>query len=738
MSERQKPSIKFVNLHHHSDIGSPFDALGHPEEHMRYCWENGLDAFCLTDHGNMNGFTYQLEAYEKLKKEGKYLRQVFGSELYFIDSVEEWKVEYERYKADKKEKKNDKDEEHSAISLEDEEDLRRYHKNKINRRGHLTTLVKNQTGLNNLFQLISLSYRGDNFYRYPRIDYENLKTYSEGLITTSGCIGGILAQVIWQNKEKTHSELYELMRTPIEKMLSIFGNEHFFGELQWNNIPEQHRLNTLVIELSKEYDFKVISCVDAHYPRPDAWRDRELYKRLGWLGKSNREKPSWLSDEIPENLEEIGYTLYPKNGDQLWSDYKKYSKMCGYSYDDDFIRETLERTHDIAFVLVEEFEPDNKVRLPNFVVLSGEDENGYLAKLAIEGLKKKGLNKKKEYVERLKEELYVIKDRGFSKYFVTMKAIVEEARKICLIGPARGSGAGTLLAYVLDITQIDPIKYNLQFSRFLRRDAVDFPDLDVDFSEPVKLKEHLIKEWGENSVVLISNFNTLQLKSLIKDISKYYDIPFGEVNYVTSKMDSEAIPLAKKEHDQSAGVYVPTFEEYCRYSKTLRGFFEQYPEVKKRVEALQGQVRSHGVHAGGTCIGEDLNKWMPLINNGGKCVSPWTEGQAVRHLERRGNLKFDLLGLKTLRIIEQCIRIILKRNHNNTDPQIQDVWKYYNENLHPDKLNLNDRNVWENAFHNGNWIAIFQFTEKNAQNFCKIVKPYSLNKSCLGNFKVKT
>ncbi len=181
----------------------------------------------------------------------------------------------------------------------------------------------------------------------------------------------------------------------------------------------------------------------------------------------------------------------------------------------------------------------------------------------------------KNSTERLRHELDVIDDRGFSKYFLTMKAIADKANNTMLTGPGRGSAAGSLVAYVLNITQIDPIKYGLLFSRFLRSDATDYPDIDYDVAAPMELKEQLIEEWGDTTVVPISNWNTLQLRSLIKDISKFYGIPFKEVNEVTGKMLLEATPAAKKAHGIKAGVYAPTFEEVKEYSPTLQSIFEK-------------------------------------------------------------------------------------------------------------------------------------------------------------------
>ena len=307
-----------------------------------------------------------------------------------------------------------------------------------------------------------------------------------------------------------------------------------------------------------------------------------------------------------------------------------------------------------------------------------------------------------------------------------MKAIVDVTDEMMLAGPGRGSAAGSLVAYALGITQIDPIKHGLLFSRFLRSDATDYPDIDYDVSDPMLLKEKLVEMWGENMVAPISNWNTLQLKSLIKDISKLYNIPFTEANTVTSIMIREATPEAKRKHGIKAGVYAPTWQEVMEFSPTLQSYLAKYPEVKTHVEGLVGQVRSCSRHAGGVVIAEDLDKSMPLINSGGVRQTPWAEGQNVRHLEPMGFIKFDLLGLATLKMMEVCIQHILRRHHGIQDPTFAQVRDYYNKNLHPDVINLEDQQVYENIFHAGKWAGVFQFTESGAQGFCTRVKPRNI------------
>ena len=722
MSERIKSSIPFVGLHSHS-VYSMFDGLGYPSDHIDFAWENGNDALALTDHGNMSGLPHQVLHAKKMNEEGKKFKPIYGIEAYFIDDLDKWKVEKEEHlDSQKKKKKRKKKEDVTGPVIEDERASKRSAKHILNRRAHLVLLAQNQTGLNNLFSLVSHSYKDENFYRFPRIDYKMLEKHHEGIIVSSACLGGPLSKCFWNNRETGPEAVHEAMVKTINEFKGIFG-DRFYCELQWNRIPEQHEVNQHIIRAAKQTDTELVSTADAHYPRPEMFKDRELYKQLGWLGKA---KPDYAETTLPEKREDLMYELYPKNGDQMWEAYKSSAEELGFEYDDGLVRQSLENTHHIAFNRIEEFYPDATVRLPDFVVPEGTTAADELNRLCAEALKSFELHTQPEYVERLKKELHIIDDRGFAKYFLTMKAVSDEASKVQLVGAGRGSAAGSLVAYVLGITGIDPIKYGLLFSRFLRRDATDYPDIDYDVADPMQLKEILIEKWGNNTVVPISNYNTLQLRSLIKDISKFYGIDFSEVNQVTSVMVLEATPLAKARHGVTAGVYNPTFEELMEFSDSLKKFLRKYPHVETHIKALTGQLRSISRHAGGVVIADNLNTHMPLINSGGVQQTPWSEGQNVRHLEPLGFIKFDILGLASLRMVEGCIKHILRRHCGVETPSFSDVKEWYDKHLHPDVIDFNDQKVYKNIFHKGKWAGIFQFANSGAQNFCRKSKPKSI------------
>lgn len=711
MIERTISKIRFIGLHSHSghSIG---DALGMPDSHMEFGYSNGLDAFAFTDHGNMSALSYQVLHAKKMAKEGRKIKAIYGVEAYCHPDLDRWRKDREDIKKITKSKKED--EEITGAFIEDEQESKKTNKSILNRRSHLILIAQNQTGLNNLFKLISMSYDEENYYRFPRIDYRMLKQYNKGIIASSACLGGNLSFDYWLHHEQGDEAVLNAMRETTQQMIDIFG-DRWYGELQWNGIEHQHKVNQYIIKVCNEMGVKLISTADSHYPTPDSWKDREIYKRIS----------SWRSKEtpIPNSREELEYELYPKNGDQMWDAYKKYSAKCGAVYDDDLVLKSIEETHDIAFNRIEEFYPDNTVRLPSFLIEAGKTADQMLDELAEAGLRDLKKWSNKEYRDRLERELDVIKIRGFAKYFITMRAIVEKAKKDCFVGCGRGSAAGSLVSYVLGITQVDPIKYELQFERFLSATATEYPDIDVDFSHNMKLKQNLIDEWGSNRVVPITNWNTLQLRSLIKDISKFYDIDFQEVNQITGKMMSEATPLAKAEQGITTGVYVPTFEEVMKYSVSLQDFLKKYPHVKTHVNQLYGSIRNASRHASGLIIGEDLDKWMPIINSKGVRQTPWAEGQNVRHLEPMGFIKFDILGLETLAVMEKCIEFVLQRHQNIKNPTFAQIKEFYDTKLNPDVLNMNDGDVYKNIFHDGKFSGIFQFTENNAQDFCKKAKP---------------
>lgn len=436
------------------------------------------------------------------------------------------------------------------------------------------------------------------------ITVENNHNFFANGLLVHNCLGGVLAQDFWENREKDCDVVLGAMMKTANELRAALDN--FYLELQWIAAPEQHEYNQYLIELAKLTGIPLVSTADSHYPSPDKWKDRTLYKKLN---------PRFIQQEaqkpFPETVDEVGYELYPKNGDQMWEAFIKYSKMNNVEYNEQLIRESIERTHEIAFGEIEDFLPDSTVRLPEFVVPEGKTDDEALRELAFKHLASMGISDDDEgsqrYIDQLNHELKVIADRGFSKYFLTMKSASDEAQKMMLSGPGRGSASGALLSYVLGITQVDPLRWDLSFARFLRSDATDYPDIDFDVSSPMELKDHLIEKWGENNVVPISNWNTLQPRSLIKDIARFYGIPHTEANSVTSIMEREATPAKKKELGITAGVVTLNFDDLKKHSPTLIAFLEKYPQVSTHLNELYGQIKS--------CFSD---RSMVLTNNGYK------------------------------------------------------------------------------------------------------------------------
>ncbi len=719
MSQRKKPSIQFTSLHAHSTAGSISDALAYPDEHFNFAYSNGLSGMALTEHGNLNSLSYSFLHSQKMKKDGKTdFRILYGIEAYIHPSIKSWVEDRERYNLDKKLSKEVETEQ--QVIAEDETETKKGIRNPLNKRGHLVLIAQNNVGLNNIYKLTSESYTGDNFYRYPRMDFDMLKKHNEGIIALQSCIGSIVALSYWENKDNGNKAVLQAMEQTYGSLLDIFG-DRFYGELQWANNPDQHRINSLTIELSKQLGFQVVSTVDSHYPSPDKWKDREIYKMLGWLNK----KQDIDIAGLPNTLDEMQYQLYPKNGDELYASYKRTAKEQGYEYDDEFVLDSIERTTDIMNNRVEKFEIDTSIKLPSFVIPAGETADSALVKMALQGFKQKGLHTDQEYVDRLKREIKFVQEKKFSQYFLMVKDVVDLAKDKMLYGISRGSASGSLLAYCLGITQIDSLKYKLPFERFLNN-AGGFPDIDLDFQDNKAMKNSIIEHFGKENTALISNFNTLQLKSLIKDIGKLYKIPFQEVNQVTTKMLEEATPLAKKKNGILAGVYDPTYEELKQFSPTFNKFLHDYPEVGKNITNILDNVRNNSTHAAGMIICDNLSQKMPLMMRDGVYQTPWAEGQNVRHLEPMGFIKIDVLGLNTLDLIYKCISKILKRQ-NKKEPTFEEIKKFYQEKLSVENIDFNDQKVYENVFHNSKWTGgIFQFTGTGVQKFCNDVKPRNI------------
>lgn len=776
---------------------SPFDGLGYPDEHFRFCLENGIDGHAITEHGNLNSYAHAqlwVEDWNKTNKERPF-KYIPGCEFYYHPDLEQWKLDMARSEEAKANKKaraklakeqekfqtkivavvdeNDETEDiemSNALTIENEDETKSTkHFNPINRRHHLVILPKNQKGLQSIFAACSKAFL-QGFYRFPRIDFSILKQAAKdrNIVVSSACIGGMPAYAVFQElQQHQFDELSEkLLDDPVllEKCIQAIGNTYgqmteavgegnFFLELQFNRLAAQNLVNRSIIEFCKREGLtkQLIVTGDAHYYSPDRWKDRELYKKLGWMNYQTIN-----ADALPKSKDDLKCELYPKNAQQMWDEYLRVKEGTAF-YDDDIVADAIERTHDIAHQVIGPVPPDRSPKFPTkLLVPEGTSTFNHLVKLCKEGMTKRGLYDKPEYIARLKEELGVIKEMKNEVYFISYQKIMELARKVCLCGPARGSGGGSLVAYVLYITDLDPLFWDLPFARFLSIYRKGAPDIDTDLADRDKVLTELRNFFGWENVVPISNYNTFKLKTLVKDIGKFYGVPFDETNAATRTVDDEVRKATMKEGDDK-NLFVLNFDDAMSFkciksheplarpvcngctpdcnkpvSPSFRGFIEKNPVVAESIKILFKQNRALSRHAGGVLIADDLPNKMPLVTSKGKGKdsvrepqSPWVEGVNFKHLEKIGEfIKYDLLGLETMRLIERTIELILIKEGNAT-PTFDDIKKWYEKHLAPNVINFSDPKPYE-IYSQGRWAGIFQCTGKGAQRLFMKAKPKSV------------
>jgi DNA polymerase-3 subunit alpha len=758
-----KVPSKFVGLHGHSGF-SPFDGLGYPDEHFKFCIENGLDGHAITEHGNFNSYAHAQLWVEKWNSQNKTgFKYIPGIEAYFHPSLKQWEEDKslaDQAASDKKARKKIKDVESqfqtkliaktdqddeideievsNSLTIENEDETKSNKLfNPVNRRHHLVLLPKNQKGLLALFHACSKSYM-EGFYRFPRMDLKMLQEACQtgDVIGLSACLGGLPSWYVFQQLQKISFDNLnqELLDDPIildkcvnavansyDMMAGVIGRDNYFLELQFNKLPAQNLVNRAILEFAKRSNLndKLVVTCDSHYHHPDLWKERELYKKLGYLNYK-----SYDPDSLPKSKDELKCELYPKNAQQVWEEYQKQKSVTGF-YEDSIIRDAIERSYEIAHNMIGTVEPDRTTKFPNRLLLPPETTSfHHLVSLCKEGLQKRGLSDKPEYIVRLKEELEVIKIMKNADYFISYKKIMELARNVTLVGPGRGSGGGSLINYVLYITDLDPIFWKLPFSRFLSVYRKGAPDIDTDISDRDKVLDQLRDFFGFENVVPISNYNTFKLKTLIKDISKFYGISFEEVNNATKTVEQDVKDATFKVGDDK-NLFVLTYDDAYQHSKSFKDFIDSHPHVAESVKVLFKQNRSLGRHAGGVLIADELPKKMPLIVSGGEPQSPWVEGVNFKHLEYIGNfIKYDLLGLETLRLIERTIELILKKN-GNKNPSFSDVKEWFDTHLAANVIDFNDPRPYD-VYSEGRFAGIFQLTSPGAQKLFVRAKPKNI------------
>jgi len=571
----------FVHLHVHTGY-SLLDGMCRIPDLVKKAKEYRMPALAITDHGNMFG---AIEFYTEAMSEG--IKPIIGSEMYLAPK-----------------NRKEKHIERGEVS---------YY--------HLTLLCKNERGYKNLMELNSIGYL-EGFYYRPRIDKEILREYSEGLIALSGCLKGEISQKILRGREDEALDI-------AGEFEAIFGKGNFYLELMDLSMPEQKKVNEVLIRISQKLDIPWVLTNDVHYleKKHSVAHDALLCIQTGSvLQEENRLKFS--TDEF--------YFKSPREMEKIFADYPESWKNT---------IEVMEKCN-----LMLEF---GKFHLPHFPVPGGGTLDSYLAELCHEGFKQKIPDADDKTRERLEFELSVIKNMGFSGYFLIVNDFIKFARSQKIsVGPGRGSTAGSLVAFCLGITEINPLKYGLFFERFLNPGRKKMPDIDIDFSDTRRgeVINYVSNKYGKDKVTQIITFGTMAARAVIRDVGRVLDMPYGEVDQIAKR-----IPLL--------GHF--TVEEAVKKDSELKNFQEKYPALFEISKTLEGLPRHASTHAAGVVIArEPLVEYTPLYQvNEGEILTQYP----MEILDKIGLLKMDLLGLKTLSLLDNAIEIIKSTKGKDID-----------------------------------------------------------------------
>lgn len=583
-----------------------------------------------------------LDFYEEAKKSG--IKPIIGMETYIING---------------------------SIHSEHDKKKQRY---------HLTLLVKDLNGYHNLIKLSTIAFLEGHYYK-PRLDKKLLKKYANGLIALSGCMQGEIPQLILSNK-------YEKAKKAVQTYKEILGKDNFYLEIMRLGLQEEKKVNNGLIRLSQETDTPLVCTNDVHYLSKDdsGAHDVLLCIQTGKL----------LSDDSRMKF----------NTDQIY--FKSDKEMEKLFHD---IPEAVENTVRIAERCNLEIKSD-KFLLPKVEIPPQySDMDEYLRDIVLHAIDKKypspPVGGREKIMERVDYELKVIKDTGFAGYFLVTRDIVASAREMgVLVGPGRGSAAGSIIAYLTDITKIDPLKYDLIFERFLNPERISMPDIDIDFSATGRGKviAYIVEKYGRENVSQIITFGTLGAKMVVRDVGRVMGLPQNEIDQIAKMIPARpGITLA---------VAIKTNPELYELTKSK----EEYTKLLKYALALEGLLRHSGVHAAGLVIAPDnLVNYVPLAKSVKEdCVVTQYEGT---WLEKLKLLKLDCLGLKNLTIIEKTLELI-KQN--------------YNKKIDIDSIDLNDINTYE-LLCKGDTDGVFQFESPGMRNVIMQIKP-----NCIDDLAVCT
>ncbi len=533
-------------------------------------------------------------------------------------------------------------------------------------RHHLVLLCENETGYKNLIKLVSSAWI-DGFYTKPRIDRELLEKHHEGLIALSACLAGEIPKLIVNGeylKAKETAKWYS----------ELFGKDHYYLEMQNHGIPEQIIVNDGLSRLSKELNIPLVATNDVHYVnKEDAYTQKILICIATNHTVDEENSLEFTSDNFYLKSEDEMLCLFPNNA------------------------EALENTQKIADMCHFDFEFGN-TKLPNFIVPDGKSHYDYFREKCYCGLVKRyGANPQELYIERLEYELSVIKNMGYVDYFLIVADFIQYAREKGIpVGPGRGSGAGSICAYCMGITNIDPIKYNLIFERFLNPDRVSMPDIDVDFcyERRQEVIDYVIDKYGSDHVAQIITFGTMAARAAIRDVGRAMGLAYATVDNVAKK-----IP-------RTLGI---TIEKALDESEELKLLYDSDEKIKELIDtakSVEGMPRNSSTHAAGIVITDrPVSDYVPLAKNDESVVTQFT----MTTIEELGLLKMDFLGLRTLTVINDCVKMVKKKN---PDFDIE-------------KISYEDKNVYS-LFSNGQTDGVFQCESAGMRSVFMRLKPTNL------------
>jgi DNA polymerase-3 subunit alpha len=644
------------------------DGLSTPENIVNKTAALGLPSVAITDHGNMNNFGYFYQAAKK-----KNIKPIFGCEFYNIKNLKKWNKAKESLPDDKEKRKE-------KLSL-------------LRKNNHLVMLVKNQKGFENINRLI---YEAQiNTYYKPRIDYLLIDKYREGLICSSACIAGEIPQILLGKKKGDVNKSIGFFK-------DVFGDD-FYIEIQFNELKEQAEVNVKLIELAKKHKVKVIITQDSHYIEPTHYPIQQslllLQSKNTWKDVEEKKAGVFQFDVKGLSYKSYSQVLVDKNLYNPEITNKQFEKYCWNTFEID--------------EKVESFEIDQSVKLKD-VRPDIKNKSEYLRKRCIKSLKERG-KYKRSYVDRLDFELDVIKKQKFEKYFLVVDEIVREAEKKMLVGPGRGSSAGSLVNYCMGINKIDPLKSGLLFERFLNIGRSDLPDIDLDFEDNNQVKVDLSANYP-NEVANVSTYSTFQIFGLIKDLGRIHNLEdsdfFNKLNKTIRNELSES--YSQIEGGFEGGWTFPgiTYEEVYEHSETFKKFVDKNSKLKKDLQILIGKVRNMGKHAGGVIMSDNLIDSMPIALIKGEMQTSLTEGTREKILGDFGYVKMDILGLKTLQIIHNSLKNIKGKS-------VEDLKK----EIHPDNIDFEDKRIYDHVFKEGNLCGVFQFETDKIRPMIKKTDP---------------